>query len=131
MVMNSKLCHPTVFVGLKWNCCGYEQHTVSLYSFCSFKVKLLWLWTAHSVTLYILHCDTLLQMTLWRYSFTECASGNWLLKQIGWKKTYVLVNSIMLETSVKKDITFNINSAPFTGSLTIFCAFLHKYIVID
>ena len=75
MVMKSTLRHPRAFGVLNWNCCacdrhtmscysvcnlkwnycGFEQHTVSCYKFCSFKVKLLCLWTAHSVMLQILY----------------------------------------------------------------------------
>jgi len=52
--MNSTLHHSTAFVVLKWNCCGYEQPTASFYSFCSFEVKLLWLWSAQCVIVQLL-----------------------------------------------------------------------------
>jgi len=41
LVVKRILCHPITFVSFKVNCCGFEEHIVSYYSFWGFKVKML------------------------------------------------------------------------------------------
>ena len=112
--MKSTLFHPTAFGVLKSNCFGYEKHTVSSYSFWSFKVKLFWLWTAHCAILQ--ECRTCkLRLTTELGMIIECSSA---------------VTYIYARNCSQQDVTCITFSAYFTLSffmILCFASWMYKW----